>query len=170
MFGVPSVVPATVNWREGMVGGLSGSGTGRIGSSSSSSSSSTLTHNNRPLHVDALEPGHPKAIHRASKQQILPLQSLSAQTSGLRLRAVETSAAIIDGLSQERACAKMCMWSTPRFSQVSETYGKPALVSLANCNILCMYMDALVASGRRMEAEEDWCVCRSLLQCFLITV
>jgi len=28
-------------------------------------------------------------------------------------------------------------------------------VSLANCNILCMYMDALVASGRRMEAEED---------------
>ena len=132
VYGVPSMSPAML-----MLGGLSGS------SSSSSSSSSSLTQKKRPLHVDALEPGHPKVIIRVSKQQMLPVQSLLEQMSDLNVRIVETTAAIIDSLSSERASAKMCIWSTPRFSQVSETY-----------------IDVLLASGQRMETEDDLCLVR----------
>jgi hypothetical protein len=93
---------------------------------------------NRRLHIDALEPGHPKVIVRLLNQQLLPVQALKDRLAELKLRAIETTAAIIDGISVERARAKTCLWSTTRFSQGSESF-----------------MDALVATGQRMEAEQD---------------
>ncbi len=92
----------------------------------------------RRLHIDALEPGHPKVLTRVPKQQMLPVQSLVQEMTGLNLQAVEVSAAIVDTISVERACAKMCIWSTSRFSQLSENF-----------------IDILVATGQRMEAEGD---------------
>jgi hypothetical protein len=118
----------------------SGSLDGSLSSSTRSdrSSSGSQRVKNRRLHIDALEPGHPKVIMRVSNQQTLPVSSLSERMSDLNLQSVQTAAAIVDGISAERTCAKLCVWNTPRFSRVSE-----------------MVIDILLASGQRMEADED---------------
>jgi hypothetical protein len=105
-------------------------------SSISMSYSQILKH--RRLHIDALEPGHPKVLMRVPNQQSLPVESLSEHMVDLNLNVLQATASILDMISAERACAKMCVWGTSRFCKVSE-----------NC------IDVLLASGQRMQAERD---------------
>ncbi len=132
----PTVSSSTLSSRAGQ--DASWSSNNAAGAVGDGSISYTQIIKTRRLHIDALEPGHPKVLTRVPKQQMLPVQSLLQEMTGLNLQAVEVSAAIVDAISVERACAKMCIWSTSRFSQSSENF-----------------IDILVASGQRMEAEED---------------
>jgi hypothetical protein len=130
--GAPHATPSSANSRGSREEGSSGS----VHSDHSASGSQRVKH--RRLHIDALEPGHPLVIMRVSKQQALPVSSLSDRMSDLNLRSVQTAAAIVDEIAAERSCAKLCVWNTPRFSRVSE-----------------MVVDVILASGQRMEADGD---------------
>jgi CRP-like cAMP-binding protein len=73
----------------------------------------------------------------------------------MNLHTLEITAAIIDSVSAERAIAKMCVWSTARFSKYSEAA-----------------VDSMLATGQRMEAERDVYLVREgeEVSCFLFYV
>ncbi len=128
--GTPNMTPSSLNSRGSLDGGSS--------TDRDRSNNGSQRIKNRRLHIDALEPGHPKVIVRVSNQQALQVTSLSERMSDLNLKSVQTAAAIIDGIAAERACAKLCVWNTPRFTRVSETV-----------------VEILLVSGQRMEADVD---------------